>query len=137
MQIFTSYFAQIRKLPDNIVPVSIALKTPAWFSGIRYPALAPWEAFFSAWKKNHDDEEYLWQFEKKVLAPLDAQAVTADLCSLAGGKDIALLCYEKPADFCHRHRVAAWFTENGIPVSEWKISDREETLWEQESLFCI
>ncbi|MDE7243360.1 MAG: DUF488 domain-containing protein [Oscillospiraceae bacterium] len=135
MQIFTSCFAQIRKLPDNIVPVSIALKTPAWFQGIRYPALAPHGTFFAVWKRNHDDAEYLRRFNQEVLAPLDAQAAAAELQSLSGGKDIVLLCYEKPSDFCHRHRVAEWFTERGISVSEWNAFDQNGILWEQDSLF--
>ena len=33
---------------------------------------------------------------------------------------IALVCYEKPQDFCHRHLVAKWFEENGIIVEEWR-----------------
>lgn len=137
MQIFTSYFARIQKLPSNIVPVSISLKTPAWFTGVRYPVLAPKVSFFSVWKANHDNDEYLRHFDQEVLAPLNAQAVAADLQALAGGKDIALLCYEKPSDFCHRHRVAEWFTKNGIPVAEWgeKIANGGESSWEQGSLF--
>ena len=135
MQIFTFCFGQLRNLPDNIVPVSIALKTPAWFEGIRYPALAPCGAAFTAWKSSHDNEEYLRRFEREVLAPMDARAAAAELCFLAGGREIALLCYEKPSSFCHRHRVSAWFTESGISVSEWKASEAEEVLRQQESLF--
>lgn len=37
---------------------------------------------------------------------------------LSGGKDIALICYEKPTDFCHRHLVAEWLTTNGIKCDE-------------------
>ena len=34
--------------------------------------------------------------------------------------DIALVCYEKPSDFCHRQLVAEWFTKNGIPCKEYE-----------------
>ena len=34
-------------------------------------------------------------------------------------KDICLMCYEKPSDFCHRHLVANWLNENGIECKEW------------------
>ena len=33
---------------------------------------------------------------------------------------IALICYEKPTDFCHRHLVADWFNKNGILCEEWR-----------------
>lgn len=137
MQIFTSYFARIQKLPSNIVPVSISLKTSAWFTGVRHPVLAPKASFFSVWKANHDNDEYLRHFDQEVLAPLTVQAVTADLQALVGRKDVALLCYEKPSDFCHRHRVAEWFTKNGIPVAEWgeKTANEENPPCEQVSLF--
>lgn len=36
------------------------------------------------------------------------------------GKDICLICYEKPNDFCHRHLVADWFRENGYEAVEFK-----------------
>lgn len=33
---------------------------------------------------------------------------------------IALVCYEKPTDFCHRHLVAEWLCKNGFECHEWK-----------------
>ena len=36
------------------------------------------------------------------------------------GKDIALICYEKPSDFCHRHLVAEWLNKNGFKCEEWR-----------------
>ena len=36
---------------------------------------------------------------------------------------IALICYEKPEDFCHRHIVAAWFELYlGVRVPEVKVN---------------
>ena len=35
--------------------------------------------------------------------------------------DIALLCYEKPDDFCHRHLVADWLNKNGYKCEEYVI----------------
>lgn len=35
-----------------------------------------------------------------------------------GHDDIALICYEKPSDFCHRHLVAQWLRDNGFGCSE-------------------
>ena len=51
---------------------------------------------------------------------LNANRVLEELKALSGGaENIALVCYEKPEDFCHRHLVANWFRENGIQIKEW------------------
>jgi uncharacterized protein (DUF488 family) len=34
--------------------------------------------------------------------------------------NIALVCYEKPTDFCHRHLVADWLKEHGYECEEFK-----------------
>ena len=39
---------------------------------------------------------------------------------MAGTEDIALVCYEKPGDFCHRHLVADWLNEAGYQCEEYK-----------------
>lgn len=37
-----------------------------------------------------------------------------------GENDIALICYEKPSDFCHRHLVSEWLNQNGFKCEEWR-----------------
>ena len=55
---------------------------------------------------------------------------------LSGGKDDALCCYEKPGDFCHRHILAKWITENtGIEITEFGVVEKKEPEYEQASLF--
>lgn len=44
--IYTSYFAKLKSLPDNIVPISICGKTPDWYKGLQYKKLAPKYDFF-------------------------------------------------------------------------------------------
>jgi len=129
MQIFTSYFANLKKLPPDTVPISIALKTPAWFSGMRYAPLAPTGEILSSWKVHRDNNLYLRQYNQTVLSRLDPMKVRKDLERLSGEKEVFLLCYERPEDFCHRHRVAEWFSLCGIPVREWGEEKKEE--WEQ------
>ena len=55
-----------------------------------------------------------------VLDCLMPISVVSDLKTLAGDKDIALVCYEKPGDFCHRHLVAQWLRDAGYSVEEWE-----------------
>ena len=134
VQIYTSYFANLKNLPQNVVPISIALKTPAWFSGARYGPLAPTGEIFSAWKIHKNNDLYVEQYTRDVLSNLKISDVHEDLNRLSGGKDVVLLCYEKPGDFCHRHPAAKWFSANGIPVREWgENSKRDE--WVQQALF--
>ena len=116
--IYTSYFAKLNKLPPNVVPISICGKTPTWYNGLQYKKLAPKYLFFSEWKKNGDNNYYIEHFNDEVLSTLSPQTVYNELLKLSGGKDIALICYEKPADFCHRHLVAEWLTKNGIKCDE-------------------
>lgn len=116
--IYTSYFAKLNKLPPDVVPISICGKAPAWYNGLQYKKLAPKYSFFSEWKKNGDNNYYIEHFNNEVLSTLSPQAVYNELLKLSGGKDIVLICYEKPADFCHRHLVAEWLTTNGIKCDE-------------------
>lgn len=117
--VYTSYFAQLRSLPADIVPVAICGKSPAWYTGLQYKKIAPKYEFFMEWKKTHDNDYYIKHFNDEVLAHLDPQKIHEEICKLAGTTKIALICYEKPQDFCHRHLVAEWFQQNGIPCEEW------------------
>lgn len=54
--IYTSYFAQLRNMPENIIPISICGKAPDWYDGLQYKKLAPKYGFFTEWKKIHDND---------------------------------------------------------------------------------
>ena len=86
------------------------------------------------WKKTHDNNYYVEHFNKEVLDPINADTVVEELYRITGNlalnpllfndrsliPDIALICYEKPSDFCHRHLVADWLNRNGFECKEWK-----------------
>ena len=117
--LYTTYFAWLRDLPAGIVPVAICGKAPDWFRGVQYKKLAPKYGFFSEWKQNRDNHFYVRCFDEQVLSHLRAGDVLNELRELTGGEEIALVCYEKPEDFCHRHLVANWMRENGIQIKEY------------------
>ncbi len=136
--IYTSYFAKLNKLPSNVVPISICGKAPSWYHGIQYKILAPKYGFFMQWKQNHDNDFYIKCFNAEVLSTLDSRKVMLDLQTLipmeirkrqqddiwkSSDTHIALICYEKPSDFCHRHLVAEWLTVNGYKCEEWQHKD--------------
>ena len=112
MRIYTSYYANLKKIPNTIVPISIAGKAPDWYNGLEYKKLAPKYRFFQEWKKNKDNNFYIRHFHDEVLSHLDPNAIYNELSELIGGKDCVLLCYEKSGDFCHRHLVAEWIKLN-------------------------
>lgn len=132
--IFTTYFAQLHNLPENIIPVSICGKAPEWYKGLEYKKLAPKYSFFSEWKINHDNDYYVEHFNTEVLDQLFPLKVVTELqmrlpeevknkmkLPFYNNPDwhIALICYEKPEEFCHRHLVAKWLNENGFGCTEW------------------
>lgn len=121
---YTSYFANLKNIPEKIVPVSICGKAPDWYNGLQFKKLAPKYNFFMEYKQDHDEEKYTKCFNEQVLFYLNANDIAIQLKKLAGTSDIALICYEKPGDFCHRHIVLNWLKENGIPCGgEYKFVD--------------
>lgn len=124
--IYTSYFARIKELERNgIIPISICAKAPNWYTGLQYKKLAPKYDFFMEYKRTHDSEHYIKCFDKQVLSNLDPIRVYQELCSLANSDNFALICYEKPSDFCHRHLVANWLNKNNYEfyIKEWGTND--------------
>ena len=110
----------MKKIPEDILRISICGKAPDWYDGIQYKKVAPKYGFFQEWKKNHDNDFYIKHFNSEVLETLKAEEVYKDLEKLSNGNDCVLLCYEKSSDFCHRHLVANWLKENlNIEVVEY------------------
>lgn len=109
MKIYTSYFGNLKNIrAAGIIPVSIARYSPKWFSGIKYIQAAPYSYMLS---EECGREEYIRRY-KGILQSLNPQLMVETLMQISGGSDIALLCFEKPGEFCHRHLLAAWLSEN-------------------------
>lgn len=122
--IYTSYFANVKSLPSEVIPITICGGVPEWWCGLRYKKLAPKRGFFNEWKNSGDNDYYIKCYYEQVLSHLDPAQVYRELNKLVEytgscADNIALLCYEKPKDFCHRHLVAEWFNKNGIVCKEW------------------
>ena len=134
MKIFTSYFGNSRKLKEaGVNMICVAIGKPR-FIAIMYPMLnvCPTRYMVSG-PCSHD--EYLKLYDR-ILASQDANQVVKQIEMLSGGKDVALCCYEKPGDFCHRHILAKWITENtGIEITEFGVVEKKEPNYEQASLF--
>ncbi len=111
----TSYFAVYKK-PNG---VSIALSTPAWFTGPKYPALNPTWDMLAKYNLTRNEEEYTEVYERDILAHLDPEQVLFDF----EGK--VALCFETKDKFCHRHCVRNWILRTtGVVVPELEIIKR-------------
>lgn len=135
--LYTSYFAKMKSLPADTVCISICAKAPTWYHGIEYKKIAPRYGFFMQWKQDHDDAAYLVCYHEQVLGKLTPKQVLDDIYRLIPNRikdklesdeydwwenpnyHIALLCYEKSTDFCHRHPWADWMTEGGYTCVEY------------------
>lgn len=127
MKIYTSYFANLKNISKDIVPVSISGRAPEFYKGIEYRKLAPKYNFFIEYKKNQDESYYVSHYYEEVLNKLECRNVISELSSLSNGKDIVLLCYENSRSFCHRFLVSEWFSKNGINCSEIEVNSNHLT----------
>lgn len=138
--IYTTYFANIKNLPSNVIPVSIAGKAPIGYAGAEYKKLAPKWSFFSVWKETQDNDYYIKHFNEEVLNKLSISRLRTGLQMLLPYEikeqmktefwnneefHLALVCYEKPGAFCHRHLVADWLTQHGFPCLEWTEANKK------------
>lgn len=125
---WTGYLAKLKEYEKNgLIPVAICGGIPTWYKGLWYKKLAPKWSFFNEYKNGTehkgDIDYYVQHFNDEVLKGMTCRQIMADLRKITGVKNdfskIILLCYEKPGDFCHRHLVADWLTENGVGCIEW------------------
>ena len=122
--IYTTYFAKLKKLPENIIPIAICAKPPAGYAGPIYRPLAPKYDFFVKYKLSGNKEEFTENYVGQILSQLNPVSVVTNLyyqaCLAPNTSDIALVCFEKSSDFCHRHLVAEWLRKAGYECREWE-----------------
>lgn len=124
--IYTSYFAKLKTLPDNCYPIAICQYPPKWYEGAVVKELSPSPSILWEYKNSPNEERYTRRFKEEVLGKLsigDAMCMltsTLPFEALAALNEegvpiweskkvhIALICFEKQTDFCHRHIVADW-----------------------------
>ena len=139
--LYTTNFANLKKLPDNIIPIAICAKSPDWYNGLEYKKLAPKYEFFIKWKETGDADQYIKCYFEQVLEKLNQREVYCELRALVNNsplnsrKDMALVCYESPDEFCHRHLVRDWLNSYcamyNIKCEEW--SDKNEHICLQQN----
>ena len=134
MRVLTSYYGKAQKLrKENILVVNIAVMKPNWFFGISYEKLFPERGMLKL-----DEVEYTKRYET-ILSRLAPMQVYRDLDTMMrnyGASGVALVCWEKPERFCHRHLVSKWFKEKlGMDVKEYDYIPKREQSVTQFNLF--
>lgn len=128
-KIFTSYFGQLKSLAKNgIIPISIARYSPGYYKGYTLLEVAPTGAMLKM------DEEAYRRAYAEILRHVDANKLLRAIEGIGRGRNVALLCYEKPGELCHRRLLAEWIQKSvGVEVAEWGVSKNPKV--EQLSLF--
>ena len=135
MRIYTSYFGNSKKLQQaGIKVIGISLYPPRWFNGISLKQVAPTKSILFA--NGQTQEDYTRRYRSEVLSRQDMQQFLKTVEQASEGQDVALCCYEKPEDFCHRHILADWIKEKlGIEISEYGYTPKKEPDYVQGTLF--
>lgn len=118
--IYTSYWANVPELiVHGIEPVGISRSVPKGFMGRRIMSLAPtWNML------KMSDEDYDKAY-KKILQNNDRSAII----EMFRGKDVALLCWEKNNNDCHRKQVAEWLREGGCECEEFSAESKQLSIF--------
>lgn len=116
---YTSYVANIKNLPPDVVPVVFDYLYDD--AGIRYRKLAPTFASYHWWKHvHHDNNIYAEEYKQLILDRRDPLLVRDELLTMTHGKAFCLVSEEKPGEFSLRHIVAEWMRKAGIDIQEYQ-----------------
>lgn len=122
----------VRKLTKaGIEPVAISRGKPKGFAGRSYDRLAPTWAMLKM-----SDADYDAAYEQ-ILAQNDPHQFVHSLIAGMNEKcpnGVALLCWEKDVNECHRKRLGEWLIEAGYEVEEFD-PNKPACENQQETLF--
>lgn len=143
LKLYTSYFAQLRNFPNNLVGLSTAVWNPKWLQPNRdkngtlwldIPPLKPDKNCVGLCNgqcnpKHPNNCEFLKQYYKQLKA-IDINNFITKLNNLKlqieqgehlNNIEFAFLVYETPTNPCsERVIIQTWLQENKIPIEEWK-----------------
>ena len=134
MRIYTSYFGRLEKLKEaGVYPIGICCYPPEWFRGYpNFMQLGPTPDILATCKKK--PELYRDRYYKEVLANINEKffdEMKSRFSMFSKGADVAMLCYETPDEFCHRHLLAEYLNDK----FDAGIVEFGETKYEYKPLF--
>lgn len=73
---------------------------------------------------------------KEICNRVNVESLMKQLEKIGNGADVALLCYERPGDFCHRHLLAEHLNSKGCDIKEFSATayraEKQSQIVEQE-----
>ena len=144
MKLYTSYFAQLRNFPPNLVGLSTAIWNPKWLQPGRdkngaiwldIPPLKPGAECEGlcegkCYPKHPADCKFLQVYRTQLdkinfeqfISHLQLLSATIKMGEqLNEDVDFAFLVYEKYDNPCsERWPIQQWFKDNGMEIKEWK-----------------
>lgn len=147
MELYTSYYANLKNIPMDYAAIGISTVCPDWLIGDKSPSnfyffedgpFAPSKDILAQYKKGEiSDTDYTYFYFKRLNQIFNFKN--------DGGKGlssyledlkrrffdyiaIVFLCYETPEEFCHRHMLADLLIYYGIPISEMDVPKKVNKL---------
>lgn len=125
MKLYISYFAKLRKLPSNILPLSTAVYKPKWYDGLSIRELSPYKIkeveCINCDHAHHETCSFLKQY-REYLETLDFDEVYHKLNTVSEltNMDLCLLVYEVTSNPCsERGPLVDWFKTHGVEITEF------------------
>lgn len=116
-KIYTSYFANLRNIPNSLEPIAVSLFTPSFYNGKRAIDLAPSKEILNDYKSGKIDEN---EYKMRYLDLLSDRAESlSDWCDYFEKNEVVLVCYEGKDKFCHRHILGELLKDIGFEVVEF------------------
>jgi hypothetical protein len=123
MQIYTSYYANVRDVESYKVQISVSAPSN-FLADYCFDSIAPNKS--TLWNHKNgfiNDGQYTEQYliklnmhKDEILAEMRQIIANA---SLAKQDKVILLCWEGKSKFCHRHLFADWYQQQtGIKITE-------------------
>lgn len=116
-RIYTSYFANLKNIPENSTVISIARSQPQGTNLPEFKAFAPSAELLFDYKQGKVSiEEYETQYLAQLKALPNLSEIEEHLAQYTKNQDknLVFLCWEAPGKFCHRHLLAKFFAKFDI-----------------------
>lgn len=145
MDLFTSYYANLKKIPMDYAAIGISIVCPDWLKGDKSPSnfyfwddnlFAPSIDLLSDIKSNRINQSvYTIRYYKELNERFHFKSDNGR--SLISYIDdlkrrffdysaIVFLCYEKPTEFCHRHLIRELLLYYSVSISELPYDKNED-----------
>ena len=126
MTVYTSYFGMSRRFPkEKFIKTAVCYSVPRGI-GI-WNSVGPSAELVFGMKRGEITKEYYEECYYQMLLDRKDQIAQNIPYLKNGERDVVLLCYEKPTDWCHRHILARFLKEQfDLEVVEYDFGGEDD-----------